>query len=178
MFLLLFVYLYGGTLGAGLPGVSGGGDRGDYLVFITPGILIMAVASVALGTAIEEPEHDTSGYRRYDAKAVVDLIRIRTLAGAGVPLARVEELLPPDEEQFAEAVTEIDKRLRAEIRERQRYREEISRLAAGDTLALPPESVAYLDRLREVGVPDRMVEGEGTPLSSSRRTRRSRWPSG
>jgi ABC-2 type transport system permease protein len=52
-FLLLFVYVFGGTLGAGLPGVSGGGDRGDYLVFITPGILIMAVASVALGTAVE-----------------------------------------------------------------------------------------------------------------------------
>jgi ABC-2 type transport system permease protein len=43
-FLLLFVYVFGGTLGAGLPGVPGGGDRSDYLVFITPGILIMAVA--------------------------------------------------------------------------------------------------------------------------------------
>ncbi|MDQ3504268.1 MAG: ABC transporter permease, partial [Actinomycetota bacterium] len=52
LFLLLFVYVFGGTMGAGLPGQEGGGDRGDYLVFITPGILIMTVASVALGTAI------------------------------------------------------------------------------------------------------------------------------
>jgi ABC-2 type transport system permease protein len=61
VFLLLFVYVFGGTLGAGLPGVPGGGDRGDYLVFITPGILIMAVASVALGTAIEVASDMTGG---------------------------------------------------------------------------------------------------------------------
>jgi ABC-2 type transport system permease protein len=61
LFLLLFVYVFGGTLGAGLPGVPGGGDRGDYLVFITPGILVMAVASVALGTAIEVALDMTGG---------------------------------------------------------------------------------------------------------------------
>jgi ABC-2 type transport system permease protein len=60
-FLLLFVYVFGATLGAGLPGVPGGGDRSDYLVFITPGILIMAVASVALGTAIEVALDMTGG---------------------------------------------------------------------------------------------------------------------
>jgi ABC-2 type transport system permease protein len=61
VFLLLFVYVFGGTLGAGLPGAPGGGDRGDYLVFITPGILVMAVASVALGTAIEVALDMTGG---------------------------------------------------------------------------------------------------------------------
>ena len=60
-FLLLFVYVFGGTLGAGLPGVPGGGDRGDYLEFITPGILVMAVASVALGTAVEVAMDMTGG---------------------------------------------------------------------------------------------------------------------
>jgi DNA-binding transcriptional MerR regulator len=109
---------------------------------------------------LPEPERDVSGYRRYDAKAVVDLIRIRTLAEAGVPLSRVKELLVADEEEFAAAVAEIDRRLRAEIRERQRHRERIGRLAAGDSLALPPEAVAYLDRLRELGIPERMIEGE------------------
>src|SRR5690349_9616304 len=64
LFLLLFVYVFGGTLGAGLPGVdgtAGGGARGDYLVFITPGILIMTVASVALGTAIATATDMTTG---------------------------------------------------------------------------------------------------------------------
>jgi ABC-2 type transport system permease protein len=61
VFLLVFVYVFGGTLGAGLPGEHGGGDRGDYLVFITPGILIMTVASVALGTAISTATDMTTG---------------------------------------------------------------------------------------------------------------------
>lgn len=60
LFLLLFVYVFGGTLGAGLPGQEGG-DRGDYLVFITPGVLIMTVASVALGTAISTATDMTTG---------------------------------------------------------------------------------------------------------------------
>jgi ABC-2 type transport system permease protein len=50
VFLLLFVYVFGATMGAGIAGMSGG--RRDYLAFITPGILAIAVASVALGTAI------------------------------------------------------------------------------------------------------------------------------
>jgi DNA-binding transcriptional MerR regulator len=106
------------------------------------------------------PERDHSGYRRYDAGAVVELIKIRTLAEAGVPLARVRELLQADEEEFAAAVADIDKRLRAEIRERQRHRERIARLASGDNLALPPMVVEYLDRLRALGVDERIVQVE------------------
>jgi ABC-2 type transport system permease protein len=36
--LLLFVYVFGGTLGAGLGGPGGG--RTDYLAYVTPGILL------------------------------------------------------------------------------------------------------------------------------------------
>ena len=124
------------------------------------GVTVRTVRHYHAKGLLPEPERDASGYRSYDAKAVVDLIRIRTLADAGVPLARVEELLHADDEQFAQAVTDIDRRLRTEIRERKRHRERIARLAAGDSLALPPEAVAYLDRMRELGVPERLVEGE------------------
>ena len=48
--LLLFVFVFGGTLGAGLGGLSGG--RAEYAEFLTPGILVLAVASAAQGTAI------------------------------------------------------------------------------------------------------------------------------
>lgn len=65
------------------------------------------------------PARDASGYRRYDAAAVVELIRIRTLAGAGVPLSRVRELLDAGPAEFAAAVNDIDRRLRAEIRVKQ-----------------------------------------------------------
>jgi DNA-binding transcriptional MerR regulator len=103
---------------------------------------------------------NTSGYRRYDARAVVELIRIRTLADAGVPLSRVRELLGADPEDFAVAVAEIDRRLRAEIRERQRHRERIAKLAAGDSMALPQVVVDYLARMREVGLSERVIEME------------------
>jgi ABC-2 type transport system permease protein len=49
VFLLLFVFVFGGTLGAGL-GAAGG--RAEYVNFVTPGILIIGIASAAQGTAI------------------------------------------------------------------------------------------------------------------------------
>ena len=50
VFLLLFVFVFGDTLGAGLTGVTGGRD--EYLDYVTPGILVLAVAGAAQGTAI------------------------------------------------------------------------------------------------------------------------------
>lgn len=124
------------------------------------GVTVRAVRHYHAKGLLPEPERDHSGYRRYDARAVSELIRIRTLADAGVPLARVSDLLAADPGEFAAAVADIDRRLRAEIRERQRHRERIAQLAAGDNLALPPEAVAYLDRLREVGFSERLIAGE------------------
>jgi len=48
--LLLFVYVFGGTMGAGLHTTSGG--RAAYVNYVTPGILLLAVAGVAQATAI------------------------------------------------------------------------------------------------------------------------------
>ena len=124
------------------------------------GVTVRAVRHYHAKGLLPEPARDQSGYRRYDAAQVVELIRIRTLADAGVPLSRVRELLMAGEEEFAAAIEEIDRRLRAEIRERQRHRERVAELMAGDRLALPPEAVTYLDRLRELGIPERAVTME------------------
>ncbi|WP_104106882.1 MerR family transcriptional regulator [Nocardioides sp. 616] len=124
------------------------------------GVTVRAVRHYHAKGLLTEPERDHSGYRRYDAAAVVELIRIRTLVEAGVPLSRVQELLAADDDSFAAAVHEIDHRLRAEIKDRQQHRQRIALLAAGDSLALPPAAVTYLGRLREVGVPEKMVEAE------------------
>ena len=48
--LLLFVFVFGGTLGAGLGGVTGG--RAEYAAYVTPGILLFTVAGGSQGTAI------------------------------------------------------------------------------------------------------------------------------
>lgn len=124
------------------------------------GVTVRAVRHYHRIGLLPEPERDHSGYRTYDAAAVVRLIRIRTLAGAGVPLSRVQELLDADPEEFARAVQDIDKELRAEIRRLQDNRRRIARLAAGEQLALPASVVGYLDRLRGLGVDERYIEME------------------
>jgi DNA-binding transcriptional MerR regulator len=124
------------------------------------GTTVRAVRHYHAKGLLPEPERDHSGYRRYDAGAVVQLIRNRTLDEDGVPQSRLSELLVADDESFAAAVDQIDHRLRTEIRERQEHRRRIALLAAGDSLALPEEAVTYLGRLRDAGVSERMVQAE------------------
>ncbi|WP_030174477.1 ABC transporter permease [Spirillospora albida] len=54
--LLLFVYVLGGTLGAGI-----GGGRDAYVAYIVPGILLMAAATAATGTAVMVATDMTEG---------------------------------------------------------------------------------------------------------------------
>ena len=77
VFMLLFVYVFGGTMGAGIAGVSSG--RSEYLAYITPGILAMTVASVALGTAISVAMDMTEGIMaRF---RTMDIARVSVLTG-------------------------------------------------------------------------------------------------
>jgi DNA-binding transcriptional MerR regulator len=124
------------------------------------GVTIRAVRHYHQIGLLPEPERDASGYRTYQAAAVVRLIRIRTLAEAGVPLARVRELLDADPETFAAATTEIDRQLRAQIRALREHRRRIAQLGTGDSLALPEEVVDYLDRLRATGASEAIIEPE------------------
>jgi len=124
------------------------------------GVTVRAVRHYHQIGLLPEPERDRSGYRTYNAAAVVRLIRIHVLADAGVPLARVQELLDASPEEFADGVQEIDKDLRAEIRRLQGTRKRLARLAAGEHLALPRSVVGYLDRLRGLGVEERYIEME------------------
>jgi DNA-binding transcriptional MerR regulator len=124
------------------------------------GVTVRAVRHYHQIGLLPEPERDASGYRRYGAKAAVSLIKIRTLANAGVPLSRIGQMLDADASTFAEAVEKIDSHLRDEIERLETSRKQIAQLTAGDSLALPPEVISYLDRLREIGVSERVVEGE------------------
>ncbi|MFE6527577.1 ABC transporter permease [Streptomyces sp. WAC04189] len=50
MMLLLFVYVFGDAMSAGLGG--SGADRSDYVAYIVPGILLMTVGSTTIGAAV------------------------------------------------------------------------------------------------------------------------------
>jgi DNA-binding transcriptional MerR regulator len=131
------------------------GQLADYV-----GVTVRAVRHYHQRGLLPEPERDASGYRRYGAQAVVDLIRIKTLADAGVPLARIEALLGAEPEQFAQGIARIDRALRTRIRDLQRQRRRIAELAAGDRLFLPDEVADLLDELRRLGVSQRAVDME------------------
>ncbi|MEV1085042.1 ABC transporter permease [Streptomyces sp. NPDC050211] len=50
MLLLLFVYIFGETMSAGIGG--GGADRSEYIAYLVPGVLMMTIGSTAIGTAV------------------------------------------------------------------------------------------------------------------------------
>jgi ABC-2 type transport system permease protein len=77
VFLLLFVYVFGGQLGAGLGShPAAHGNRSAYLTYVVPGILIMAVASAALGTALSVAMDMTEG--------IIDRFRTMAIARGAV----------------------------------------------------------------------------------------------
>jgi DNA-binding transcriptional MerR regulator len=126
----------------------------------TAGVTVRTVRHYHHFGLLPEPERDASGYRRYTAQAAVDLIRIRTLAEAGVPLARIDALLHAQPSEFAAAIADIDAELQRRIDQLAEHRRRITRLGSGERLVLPPEVVAILDRLRGLGVSERRVRAE------------------
>ena len=90
----------------------------------------------------------------------IDLVKIKTLAEAGVPLARINELLAADPDRFAAAIAEIDRNLAERASEILRTRKRIAQLSAGDRLFVSAEVADYLDRLHELGVSQRTVQME------------------
>ncbi|MFF7263163.1 ABC transporter permease [Streptomyces sp. NPDC008159] len=58
MLLLLFVYIFGDAMSAGL---GGGADRSDYIAYLLPGLLLMTVGSTTIGTAVSVSNDMTEG---------------------------------------------------------------------------------------------------------------------
>jgi ABC-2 type transport system permease protein len=76
LFLLMFTYIFGGTLGDGL---GGQGGRAEYVGFVTPTILVITVSSAALGTAILVAMDMTEGI--IDRFRTMNIFRASVLTG-------------------------------------------------------------------------------------------------
>lgn len=113
----------------------------------------------ALGL-LPEPGRNSSGYRSYDAQAVVDLHRIKVLADAGVPLSRVRELVDAEPDAFRDAAAQIDAELQARIAELESTRQSLDRLAAQGEPFLPPRVTRMHDEMRALGVSERTLQME------------------
>ncbi|MFJ5220179.1 ABC transporter permease [Streptomyces sp. NPDC088354] len=58
MLLLLFVYIFGNVMSAGM---GGGADRSAYIAYIVPGILMMTIGGTVVGTAVSVSNDMTEG---------------------------------------------------------------------------------------------------------------------
>ncbi len=78
VFLVLFVYVFGGQLGAGLGSALAGGHAGrsGYLNYVTPGVMLMTVAAAVQGTAIVVAMDMTGG--------IIDRFRTMAISRASV----------------------------------------------------------------------------------------------
>lgn len=77
IFLVLFAYVFGGAMGAGVTG----GDRTDYLVFIMPAIMVITVSSISLNTAYTVALDMEKG--------IIDRFRTMAIAKSAVLTGRV-----------------------------------------------------------------------------------------
>jgi DNA-binding transcriptional MerR regulator len=124
------------------------------------GVTIKAVRVYHERGLLPEAARDSSGYRRYRAEDAIELVKIKTLAQAGVPLARVKELLTANSDEFAAAIAQIDRTLAERAEEIRRTRQQIAELSSGDRLFVSTEVAEYLDRLQRLGMSDRAVRME------------------
>jgi DNA-binding transcriptional MerR regulator len=124
------------------------------------GVTIKAIRHYHKRGLLDEPRRDASGYRRYTARHAIELVKIKTLADAGVPLARLKELLAARPDDFDAAIAEIDRKLQERAEELLRTRERIASLVAGDRLFVSTEVAGFLDQLHELGVSERSVQME------------------
>lgn len=108
---------------------------------------------------LPQPNRDTSGYRRYSATDAMTLLRVRTLAEAGVPLARVRALLDSTPVELAGVLAEVDRDLSARIAQLKVSRARLRRLVDPDS-TVPPGVADYLRLLERIGLSEEWITME------------------
>ncbi|MFF0390261.1 MerR family transcriptional regulator [Kitasatospora sp. NPDC004615] len=130
------------------------------------GITVKAVRVYHRTGLVAEPRRDSSGYRRYGTAELLRLVQVRTLAGAGVPLAEIGPILDAEGEEFATALDQVEENLTRRIEELTARRATLRRLATGDRVLLPDRACAILDRMPGFGfsAQDMAIAREGLIL--------------
>jgi DNA-binding transcriptional MerR regulator len=121
------------------------------------GVSIRTIRVYHAKELLPEPERDASGYRRYSAQHVIDLLKIRALAEAGVPLARIREIQAAPDEEFESAIRQVDRDLSTRIQALQDAQRRLRRLTTGALPALPHEVSSHLQGLPALGFSPRWI---------------------
>jgi len=107
---------------------------------------------------LAEPSRDHSGYRRYSAADVIALLKIRSLAEAGIPLARIPEYLTASLDDQAATVAQIERDLERRITHLEDTRRRVRNVTASG--GLPPEVGPYLELLARIGLSAEWIQME------------------
>jgi len=108
---------------------------------------------------LAEPARDTSGYRRYSAGDAIALLKIRALAQAGIPLARIPAVLTSSATDRATEIDQIDRDLEQRIIRLQDTRRRLRGLTERQP-ELPSGVAAYLDLLSQIGLSREWIDLE------------------
>ncbi|AWZ04027.1 MULTISPECIES: MerR family transcriptional regulator [unclassified Streptomyces] len=146
--------------------MAGGLTIGQAAAFV--GVTIKTVRHYHRLGLVAEPGRDRSGYRRYGSADLLRMVQVRTLAGAGVPLAEIGDLLDADPERFAAALDDVRRRLTERIEDLTGRRDTLHRLAHGNRVLLPDRACAVLDRLADLGFGPDYVAGQREALVLAR----------
>jgi DNA-binding transcriptional MerR regulator len=106
---------------------------------------------------LPEPERDAVGYRRYTARDAIEILKIRTLAEAGVPLARINALRTATGERLSRALRQLDRDLTTRIRQLRATRQKLRRLEASHLQRLPAEVARQLEAMPRAGFSERWI---------------------
>ncbi|MQS15924.1 MerR family transcriptional regulator [Streptomyces kaniharaensis] len=129
--------------------MTSGVTIGQAAAFV--GVTVKTVRHYHQHGLVDEPQRDTSGYRRYGSEELLRLVQVRTLAAAGVPLAEIGLLLDADAGQFADALADVARQLTERIAELSARLDMLHRLAEGDRALLPERACAVLNRMPGLG---------------------------
>ncbi|MEU6096193.1 MerR family transcriptional regulator [Streptomyces sp. NPDC047079] len=129
--------------------MSNGVTIGRAAAFV--GVTVKTVRHYHKLGLVAEPERDSSGYRRYGSGELLQLVQVRALAAAGVPLAEIGPMLDADAARFGAALADVERQLTERIDELVARRDTLHRLADGDRALLPDRACAVLDRMPGLG---------------------------
>nr|WP_281360132.1 MerR family transcriptional regulator [Isoptericola halotolerans] len=120
---------------------------------------------------LDEPERSSNGYRRYDVRDLVRVLRIRRLAALGIPLDQVPALLENAEAggaggESGELLDELDRELAGQMDRLARQRAVIAQLRDHHVAPdLPPELAPFFGVHPSMGILARIDRDQAVLLA-------------
>jgi hypothetical protein len=126
-----------------------GSTIGQAAAFV--GVTIKTVRHYHRLGLVDEPERDSSGYRRSGSTDLLRLVQVPDPGRRRRAAGRDRGLLDADPELFTVALADVERHLTDRIEELIDRRRTLRRLASGDRVLMPDRACALLDRLADLG---------------------------